>query len=61
MEVIPNKWVEKERKKKKPTTESAYEYIPVDEKDPFNAKRPKKRFSVAARATYVRTLRGIRK
>ena len=61
MNVIPNKWVEKQLKKKKKETAAAYAHIPIDERDPYNMKKPKKRFTVACRATYVKTLRGIRK
>ena len=66
MAIMPNKpmvnsWVEKELKKKKHTTESAYEHIPIDERDPYNMKKPKKRYTKATSGIYVKTLRGIRK
>ncbi len=61
MAVIQNKWVEKERKKKTHQTESSYESVAIDTKDPYNMKKPEKRSSVASRGTFSKTLRGNRK
>lgn len=61
MNVIANKWVEKERKKKKLETAPAFESNPIDPWIPVNLKDPIKRFTFAARATMKRTLRGVRK
>jgi hypothetical protein len=59
MSVIQNKWIQKERKKRAPVTASAYQADDYDILD--SGKNPDSRYSVAARATYVRTLRGVRK
>ena len=61
MAVIPNKWIEKERKKKTHETAAAYEADPLADVAIYNSKKPVKRFTNAARATLVRTLRGVRK
>ena len=61
MAVIQNTWIEKVRKKKIHETAAAYESDPLSEKAQYNSKKPIKRFTNAARATLVRTLRGVRK
>lgn len=59
MAVIKNKWVEKERKKR--THETAPSYASTPTGDVIDSTKPSKRHSHAARATMVRTLRGVRK
>jgi hypothetical protein len=61
MAVIPNKWVEKQKKKKAPETAPAFEANHIDNWLPVNPGRPVKRHTNAARSTMVRTLRGVRK
>lgn len=61
MAVIQNKWVEKERKKKAHDTAPAFESVPMDERDPYNMKKPEKRHSVPSTSTMSRTLRGVRR
>ena len=61
MAVIQNKWVEKQKKKKTPETAPSYESDLLAESEIYNAKKPIKRFTLAARSVVVRTLRGIRK
>ena len=58
MATIANSWVEKQKKKKVAETAPAYEAIPESE---ISNRKPVKRFSLAARSTMVKTLRGIRK
>ncbi len=59
MAVIQNKWIEKEKRKKAADTAPSYESLPTDNWRPSAKKKP--RTSVAARATYYQTLRGVRK
>ena len=59
MAVIPNKWVEKERKKRAHETAPSYESYSAPET--ISAKKPEKRFSTASRVHVVRTLRGVRR
>lgn len=61
MAVIKNTWVEKQKKKKVHESAPSYESDPDSDTYQFNAKKPVKRHSHAARATMVRTLRGVRK
>lgn len=61
MAVIPNKWVEKVKKKRAHETAPFYESAPLSESTLLNAKKPEKRNTNAVRATMVRTLRGVRK
>ncbi len=61
MAVIQNKWVEKQKKKKSVETAPAFESNPGDSWLPVNPKKKQERTSVASRATYKQTLRGIRK
>jgi hypothetical protein len=61
MAVIQNKWVEKEKKKRTNETAPAYESDPLADRSAYNAKKPEKRHTNAARATYKQTLRGVRK
>lgn len=61
MAVIQNKWIEKERKKKVHETAASYKSDPLADVAKYNAKRPLKRFTNAARASIVSTLRGLRK
>lgn len=59
MSVIVNKWVEKERKKKGQETSPSYASSDYDIIK--STKLAVKRHTHAARGTYVRTLRGVRK
>lgn len=61
MAVIPNKWVEKQKKKKTTETAPAFESNPGDSWLPVDPKKKVERTSVASRATYKHTLRGVRK
>jgi len=61
MSVIPNKWIEKKKKKKEHETAPSYESDPFADNLPYNSKKPLKRCTNAARAILVKTLRGIRK
>jgi hypothetical protein len=61
MAVIPNKWIEKQKKKRTHETAPAYASDPIAESVPIDASKPIKRYTNAARATMVRTLRGVRK
>jgi len=62
MPVIQNKWIEKERKKKdRPETAPAFEAAPIDNWLPIKPGKKVARHTNAARASLVRTLRGIRK
>jgi len=60
MNTIPNKWIEKERKKRSPETAPSYT---TDRTDYFkySTRKPKSRHDPAARAIYTKTLRGIRR
>lgn len=59
MSTITNKWIEKERKKKAPDTAPSYSQSHYDILD--STGKPIKRHTFAARGSYVRTLRGVRK
>jgi len=61
MNVIQNKWVEKQKKKKTPETAPAYEFDAKDTWAPVGADQSPKRHTNAARAMYKQTLRGVRK
>ncbi len=61
MAVIPNKWVEKEKKKKTHDTAPAYEFDSKNTWIPSTCDQAPKRHTNAARATYKQTLRGVRK
>lgn len=61
MNVIPNKWIEKKKKKKENETAPAYASDPYAESLPYNSKKPLKRYTNAARAVLVKTLRGVRR
>lgn len=61
MATIRNKWVEKIKTKKEHETAPSYERDPMADTYAYNAKKPKKRFSLPSSGTLVRTLRGIRK
>ena len=61
MNTIPNKWIEKQKKKKGPETAPAYEFSTKDTWLPSNTEKKPERHSNAARAIYRQTLRGIRK
>jgi hypothetical protein len=61
MNTIPNKWIEKQKKKKGPETAPAYEFSTKDTWIPVGSDKTPKRHTNAARATYRQTLRGIRK
>ena len=60
MNTIPNKWVEKKRKKKEPETAPSYT---SDKTDYFaySTRKPESRHTPAARSALVKTLRGIRR
>lgn len=59
MSTIQNKWIEKERKKKTSDPAPSYSQSHYDILD--STGRPLKRHTFAARGSYVRTLRGVRK
>lgn len=59
MPTIQNKWIEKLRKKKEPTTAPAFEQAAYDILD--STGKPIKRFSHASVATRIKTLRGVRR
>ncbi len=61
MNTIPNKWIEKAKKKRVTDTAPAYEFDTKDTWLPVNSDKTPKRHTNAARATYRQTLRGIRK
>lgn len=61
MNTIPNKWVEKEKKKKGQETAPAYEFDDKDTWTPSTIEKTIERHTNAARATYKKTLRGIRR
>lgn len=61
MAVIQNKWVEKQKKKKVTETAPAFESNPGNSWLPVDPKKKPERTSVASRATYKHTLRGVRK
>ena len=60
MATIPNKWIEKEKKKRVHETAPAFEAKEADDWNPVAAKKPE-RHTNAARATMRKTLRGVRK
>jgi hypothetical protein len=59
MPTIPNKWIEKQRKKKELATAAAYASDPYDILD--SDKKPTSRSTMSLQATMVKTLRGVRK
>jgi hypothetical protein len=61
MNVIPNKWVEKVRKKRGTETAAAYASNNEDSWLPVNPNTKIKRFSSATCAAWAKTLRGLRK
>jgi hypothetical protein len=61
MHAIPNKWVEKIKAKKVPETAPSYAADPIAATEGISSRKPIKRFTIAARQTLVKTLRGIRK
>lgn len=61
MAVIPNKWVEKEKKKRVHETAPAFEIDSTDTWKPSSTEKPKARHSPASVATMRKTLRGIRR
>ena len=61
MAVIPNKWVEKEKKKRFHETAPAFEIDSTDTWKPSSTDKPKARHSPASVATMRKTLRGIRR
>jgi hypothetical protein len=60
MDVIPNKWIEKDRREKKKPYDP-YNYSPMPDYIPYNANKPIKRHTKALKANLVKTLRGVRK
>ena len=61
MSVIPNKWVEKQKKKKVNETAPAYESNPKDSWLPVDPKKATKRDSRPAITPLIHSLRGVRK
>lgn len=61
MATIRNSWVEKIKKKKEHHTAPSYDNDPLADTYAYDAKKPKKRFSVPSAAILVKTLRGVRK
>ena len=61
MNTIPNKWVEKAKKKKTAETAPAYEFNTKDTWLPINKDKQPAKHTNAARGTYKHSLRGIRK
>lgn len=62
MAVIRNSWIEKLKSKKEMNeTAPSYERDPLGDTYAYNAKKPKKRFSVPLGSIFIRTLRGVRK
>ena len=61
MTVLQNTWIEKQKKKRTHETAPAYQNDPLAESEIYNTKKPRKRFTLAARTVLVKTLRGIRK
>lgn len=61
MSTIRNTWVEKIKSKKEHETAPAYDRDPLADTYAYNAKKPKKRFSLPNTSIFVKTLRGIRK
>lgn len=61
MAVIPNKWVEKEKKKRAHETAPAFEIDSTDTWKPSKTEKSKARHSPASIATMRKTLRGIRR
>ena len=61
MSVIPNKWVQKEKKKKAPETAPSFGSIPDDTWIPVKSGTPEKRSTTYAKSTMHKTLRGVRK
>jgi hypothetical protein len=61
MVVIRNTWVEKEKKKKTHETAPSYGSDSLSKEAMYNSTKPTKRYTSAARATMVKTLRGTRK
>lgn len=61
MQVIPNKWIEKLRKKKDAETAASYKAEIFDSWDVANNETRIERYTKAAKSVYVKTLRGIRK
>ena len=60
MSIIHNTWVEKAKKKVEKTVAPAYARQD-DVSDILVAKKPTKRFTLAARSYLIRTLRGVRR
>ena len=61
MATIKNSWIEKIKRKKEHETAPSYERDPLSDTYAYDAKKPKKRFSVPATAILVKTLRGVRR
>jgi hypothetical protein len=61
MAVIPNKWVEKEKKKRGHETARAFDIDSRDTWKPSKVEKSKERHSPASMATMRKTLRGIRR
>jgi IS4 transposase len=61
MAVIPNKWVEKEKKKRVHETAPAFETDSTDTWQTSKTEKSKARHSPASVATMRKTLRGIRR
>lgn len=61
MPVIPNRWIEKARKKRVQETAAAYGSDDFDTFAVVNNKPLATRQTSAARAAYSKTLRGVRK
>lgn len=61
MSVIQNTWVEKQKKKKIEEKAPAFESVAIDSWLPIAPDKAAKRFTIAMRASYKKTLSGVRK
>lgn len=61
MAVIQNTWVEKQKKKKVEEKAPAFEASSIDSWLPIAPDKATKRFTIAMRASYKKTLTGVRK
>jgi hypothetical protein len=61
MAIIHNKWVEKVKIKKGQETAPAYESYAYQDDFATQTRTPKKRHTPSLQATFIKTLRGVRK
>lgn len=61
MHAIRNTWVEKVKKKKEKETAPSYETNKIEDDFKHATRKPEKRHSPSLKATFSRTLRGVRK